>query len=89
MNISHYYHHFEPSHNGKYPSGYWDNIINHRLYFDWLAEELSIHELQQWKQVTASHVTHTFGTCVLDRHNGKLDIALKYGDMLFLLNVLK
>jgi hypothetical protein len=70
-----------------YPHTNWDSIqfskikraqcLNHRQYFDWLANELKIKKHEEWHQVTAEMIKkYPHGSSVLAQYGGSLHTAL-------------
>lgn len=59
----------------RVPNGFWKNKENQLSYFDHLAKELNINNLEEWKKVKLSDVKN-FGTEILNLYGNSISKAL-------------
>ena len=55
-------------------AGFWDDISNQKMYFDWLAEQLNINDLQDWYNIKEDQWR--------DKDKLRFLLSSKYGDSL-------
>jgi hypothetical protein len=41
---------------GKVPRGFWNDLKNQRVFFEWLADQLGVKSPEDWYKVTFSDV---------------------------------
>eukprot|EP01027_Heterolobosea_sp_BB2_P018850 GEZU01026495.1.p1 GENE.GEZU01026495.1~~GEZU01026495.1.p1 ORF type:complete len:840 (+),score=185.05 GEZU01026495.1:594-3113(+) len=71
-------HPWEPWRFARLPQGFWDDLCNQRQFFDRIAQQLGIRELDGWYDVTAQEVLARGGSGLLNNHYaGSLVQALK------------
>lgn len=55
------------------PTGYWDNFDNHRIFFDWLADQLNIDVPDKWYNISDKDIVdHGGETLLYDYYDGSL-----------------
>src|SRR5690349_3969047 len=64
--------HFFSVYNSKLQKGYWTEIKNQRKYFDELAEEFGVEEMEDWYEMRAEDVKNQGGRGVLSYHSDSL-----------------
>jgi hypothetical protein len=61
----------------KVPHSYWTHMQHQRLFFDWLAEQLDIRELDDWYQYSAVFIKEHVASNILNQYyKGSLQRAL-------------
>src|SRR5690606_1900748 len=55
----------------------WENLENHKLYFDWLSEKLEINCQYDWYRVQMSDIWRNYGTNLLKCYGNSLLRALQ------------
>lgn len=59
------------------PKLYWTQQINHKKFFDYVAEHFGIQNLEDWYNIKRSDVVQLGGESLLTRYEGSLYAALK------------
>lgn len=59
------------------PDGFWDDKDNRQTYFDWLAQQLSVETVDNWKNVKKEDVIAKGGLTALHYYGGSLSAAIK------------
>jgi hypothetical protein len=64
------------------PRGFWENVANHKLYFDWLGGELNVKTPEDWNRVTIDKVAEHGGSGLLmNYYNNSLSKGMVYNEI--------
>ncbi len=63
--------------NGKVKCGTWKKIENHKIYAKWLGETLGYKNMDDWYNITATHIRDHYGYGLLKKYNSSPLMFLK------------
>lgn len=58
------------------PYQFWNEMSNHRRYFDWLGKKLGFNKMSDWYGLTTSQLKSNFGSTLLTHYRGQIKTAI-------------